>query len=75
MNRSAQNSYEGYGYNEIGASIGFGFPMIDNRSLVNVTFEYVKVRPESRAMIDEQYFRFSLNYTFNELWFFKRKVD
>ena len=49
--------------------------MIDNRSLVNVTFEYVKVRPESRAMIDEQYFRFSLNYTFNELWFFKRKVD
>lgn len=75
VNRSAQNSYEGYGYNEIGASIGFGFPMIDNRSLVNVTFEYVKVRPESRAMIDEQYFRFSLNYTFNELWFFKRKVD
>lgn len=75
VNRSAENSFQGYGYNEIGASVGLGFPMIDNRSVLNVAFEYVKVRPESRAMIDEQYFRFSLNYTFNELWFFKRKVD
>ena len=69
------NSYQRHGYNEYGASIGFGFPLIDNRSLLNLSFEYVKVRPEIKSMIDEQYFRFALNYTFNELWFFKRKVD
>lgn len=66
---------KGHGYNEYGASVGFGLPLIDNRSLVNLSFEYVKIRPELRTMIDEQYFRFTVNYTFNELWFFKRKVD
>ena len=47
---------------------------ITNISLF-VPYEYVKIRPELRTMIDEQYFRFTVNYTFNELWFFKRKVD
>ncbi len=75
VGRSAENGYKGHGYDEYGASLGFGFPLIDNRSLLNVSFEYVKVRPELRTMIDEQYFRFTMNYTFNELWFFKRKVD
>lgn len=75
VSRSEENGYKGHGYNEYGASIGFGLPLIDNRSLVNLSFEYVKIRPELRTMIDEQYFRFTVNYTFNELWFFKRKVD
>ena len=66
----------GDSYDEIGASVGLGLPLIDNRSMVNVSFEYMKKKPEVKAtMIDEQYFRFTVNYTFNELWFFKRKVD
>ena len=32
----------GDGYNEIGASLGLGLPLIDNRSLINISFEYVK---------------------------------
>ena len=64
-----------YGYNEYGATVGFGFPLIDNRSFINFAFEYVKVKPEMPTMITEQYFRFTLSYAFNELWFFKRKVD
>ncbi|MDR1343873.1 MAG: hypothetical protein LBJ39_00830 [Tannerellaceae bacterium] len=62
-------------YNEYGASIGFGLPLIDNRSFLNLSFEYVKIRPEASALIDEQYFRFTVNYTFNERWFFKFKVE
>lgn len=62
-------------YNEYGASVGFGIPLLDNRSMVNISFEYVKVKPDSRPLLDEQYFRFTLNYTFNERWFFKFKVD
>jgi len=70
-----------YGFKEYGVSVGFGFPIRtgysfdDNRSIINISFEYVKVKPEVRAMIDEQYFRVTLNLTFNELWFFKQKVD
>ncbi|MDR1646338.1 MAG: hypothetical protein LBS05_11085 [Tannerellaceae bacterium] len=62
-------------YNEYGASIGFGIPFVDNRSFLNLSFEYVKIKPDTRILIDEQYFRFTVNYTFNERWFFQRKVD
>jgi hypothetical protein len=62
-------------YNEYGASIGLGLPLIDNRSYLNVAFEYVKIKPETRLLIDQQHFRFTINYTFNERWFFKFKVD
>jgi hypothetical protein len=61
-------------YNEYGASIGLGLP-VDNRSFLNLSFEYVKIKPETKVLIDEQYFRFTVNYTFNERWFFKFKVD
>ncbi len=70
-----------YGYKEYGASVGFGIPIRtgysfdDNRSIVNVSFEYVKVKPEMHSMIDEQYFRITLNLTFNEMWFRKRKIE
>lgn len=63
------------GYDEYGASLGFGLPLIDNRSFLNISFEYVKVKPALKSMIDEQHFRFTVNYTFNELWFYKRKLD
>lgn len=62
-------------YKEYGAGIGFGFPLIDNRSIINFSLEYMKVKPELKAMIDEQYFRITLNLTFNEMWFFKRKIN
>ena len=72
------NSYlkiGGLSYDEYGATIGAGFPMMDNRSFINASLEYVKVLPESKALIDEQYLRLTISYTFNEYWFFKRRVD
>lgn len=75
------NSYikiNGGGYKEYGASVGFGFPlplMYGHTSMLNLTVEYVKVKPQVTTMIDEQYFRFTLNYTFNEGWFRKRKIE
>ncbi|MDR1746332.1 MAG: hypothetical protein LBR49_03570 [Tannerella sp.] len=65
----------GAGYDEYGVTLGAGFPMVDNRSFINASFDYVKIVPGSKTMINEQYFRFTLSYTFNELWFFKRKMD
>ena len=62
-------------YNEYGVNLGFGVPMNDRRSFLNIAFEYLLIRPESKLYIDEQYFKVSLSYTFNELWFFKQKVQ
>lgn len=75
------NSYlkiNGKGYDEYGGSIGFGLPLptlMGHTSMLNITFEYVKVKPQVKNMIDERYFRFTLNYTFNESWFRKQKLD
>ena len=75
MNQTEMNP-SGNSYDEIGVSIGLGLPLIDNRSMVNVSFEYLKKKPEVKIdMIEEDYFRFTVNYTFNERWFMKRKVD
>lgn len=75
VNRNADNGNKGYGYNEYGVSVGLGLPVMDYRSLVNVAFEFVKVKPKHASLIDEQYFRVTLNYTFNERWFYKFKLN
>jgi hypothetical protein len=72
------NSYikiDGKGYKELGASIGVGIPSFDSRSFINFSIDYVKVLPDAKSMIKEDYARITLSYTFNEFWFFKRKVD
>lgn len=73
--RDAMNNVQKGSYKEYGASLGLGFPLVDYRSVINFSLEYVKVKPELKAMIDEQYFRITLNLTFNEMWFRKRKLD
>ncbi len=75
INNTDDAAYKGNDYKEYGVSVGVGLPLIDNRSLVNVSFEYTKILPSGKNMIDEQYFRFTVNYTFNEMWFWKKKVD
>ena len=63
------------GYKEYGVTLGVGLPMLDNRSFINASLEYIKVAPERKGLIDEQYLRLTVSYTFNEYWFFKRKID
>lgn len=75
INMGEEYGNQRYGYDEYGASIGFGLPLIDNRSLINISLEYAKIRPELKAMVAEDYFRITINYTFNEFWFLKRKID
>jgi hypothetical protein len=65
----------GNSYKEYGATVGFGFPISDARSFINVSFEYLKIQPEHKTMIKENYFRMTLSYTFNEYWFFKNRLD
>ena len=48
INNTDDAAYKGNGYNEYGVSVGFGLPLVDNRSLVNVSFEYTKINPSGK---------------------------
>lgn len=63
------------GYKEYGITMGFGIPTTDKRSIVNLSLEYAMLRPDAKNLIDEQFLKLTLSYTFNELWFFKRKIQ
>jgi hypothetical protein len=63
------------GYKEYGVNVGFGFPMTDRRSFINMAFEYSLLSPNINTFVKEQYFKLTFSYTFNELWFFKRRVQ
>ncbi|MGL4332271.1 MAG: hypothetical protein ACRCZQ_09310 [Bacteroidales bacterium] len=70
----------GSGLEEFGLSAGVGIPiknsyMETTGSMINVSFEYINKRPTIGSLIKEDYFRVTLNMTFNELWFFKRRLD
>jgi hypothetical protein len=78
LGASYSDSYiqvNGNSYKEYCATVGLGLPISDARSFINVSFEYMKISPSAKVMIDENYLRMTLSYTFNEYWFFKRKVD
>jgi hypothetical protein len=67
-------------YKEYNAGFGLGIPMVDRRSFINLAFDYTLLKPDATSsagftFIKEQYFKITVSYTFNELWFFKRKVQ
>lgn len=60
------------------ASAGIALPIINmynNRSLLNLSFQYERVKPKSPGLITENYFRICLGLSFNERWFMKWKVE
>jgi len=68
------------GYDEIGATLGFGLPFKSNiysdsrhTSYINITFQYNKLSPEFSSMVKEQYFGVTLGVNISELWFLKNK--
>lgn len=68
------------GFNEYGATLGFGLPIVDREELggrtsyININFEYKYLSPELSSMVKERYFGISLNMNLNELWFYQRKI-
>ncbi|MDR2474486.1 MAG: outer membrane protein transport protein [Bacteroidales bacterium] len=69
---------KGSGMTEAGITAGFGLPFKvpgGRESLVNLGFEYLKITPENKALINEQYFRITLGISFSETWFRKYKFQ
>lgn len=63
------------GAREYGASFGFGLPLFQSRSILNISGQYVKVSPKVKGMLEENYLRINLGLTFNDRWFMKWKVE
>lgn len=55
-----------------GISFGVGLPLKTSNTVVNAAIEYGKVGDKS--IFREDYFKITFNATFNENWFFKRKL-
>ena len=73
--------YKVNGYNgprEFGVTAGLGLPVsnnINNRSVINVSFQWGRSAPSSSTLITENYLRFNVGITFNERWFMKWKIQ
>lgn len=76
----SDNLYQNKGYNEYGATLGFGLPLRDledwggRTTYLNITLEYKRIEPVVKTMIKEQYFGISVGVNFNELWFWRNKI-
>ncbi|MDD2285395.1 MAG: hypothetical protein PHQ11_08365 [Paludibacter sp.] len=55
-----------------GITFGVGLPLRTSNTMVNASIEYGKVGEKS--LFREDYFKITFNATFNENWFFKRKL-
>jgi hypothetical protein len=72
------NSYittdQGVTYDETGVSFGLALPVY-NKSVLHLSFDYVNVLPSISNKLSENYFKVTLNYVFNETWFYKRHIQ
>ena len=59
---------------ETGATLGAGFPMKRNKSIINVSFGYQNRRTTPASLVTENEFRVSVGLTFNEMWFYKSRL-
>lgn len=52
---------------------GLGLPLRTSKTIINVNFEYGNIGG-LKAILKENYFKFGLNFSLNEIWFVKAKV-
>lgn len=60
---------------EYGITAGFGLPIPRSRSILSLSGQFVRVKGLETNMVNENIFRVSIGLTFNERWFFKRRVE
>lgn len=71
-----RNSYaktDGVQTSELSITCGVGLPLRTSKTVININFEYGNIGGMN-AILNENYFKFGLNFTLNETWFIKAKV-
>lgn len=59
---------------EYGVTCGFGFHTPQDKTIINVGFEWKHRTTSPTVLISENYFNITLGLNFNELWFWQRKI-
>lgn len=60
---------------EYGVSAGFGLPLPRTRSVLSLSAQYVRTEGKENRFLNENTLRVCIGVTFNERWFWKRKVE
>ena len=66
------------GPTEYGVTVGNGLPIMNRwngKSIVNISGQYIHIRPNAPGMITENTLRINIGLSFNETWFNKWKVQ
>lgn len=61
--------------NEYGVTAGFGLPLPRSRSVLSLSAQYVRTQGTDSRFLNENTIRVCIGVTFNEQWFWKRKVQ
>ena len=59
---------------EYGVTCGFGFHTPQDKTMINLGFEWKHRSTSPTVLISENYFNITLGLNFNELWFWQRKI-
>lgn len=59
---------------EIGVTCGLGFHTPQDKTIINLGFEWKQRQAHPIALVKENYFNITLGINFNELWFYQRKI-
>ena len=59
---------------EWGASCGFGLPVQQAKTVINIGFEYHNRQATPVALLKEDYFQLNIGVNFNAMWFFQNKL-
>ena len=58
-----------------GITFGFGFPIDNQRTCVNLSCTLGKRGTTDNGLIEENYALFGINLTLYDFWFFKRQIQ
>ncbi|WP_166922787.1 porin family protein [Flavobacterium poyangense] len=61
--------------NDVGMTLGAGFPITGTFSNVNVGIEFGKKGTTSAGLVQENYMNFSVSFSFNDRWFVKSRFN
>lgn len=60
---------------DFGLTCGLGLPAPGSKTVINLGFEYKHRTSSPQKLITENYFNITLGVNFNQMWFWKNKID
>jgi len=64
-----------YQLTETAVSLGFGLPLRQTASNINISCEAGTRKTTDKTILREQFLSLNINFTLNENWFYKRKIN